>query len=508
MVAGGWAAVVTVGIPNGTFDPNAGVDVLEFVFAPNPPNTGVGAGLLPKDVDVVAVPNAGGAAVVVVVLPPNEAPKLGTVVVVAMLLNEVFGTPKPEIDAVVTGVPNRFVGGAVCVVSVDATVLSAFAPNRFGVVKFEFVAPNVSGLADGGAAGVVVAAPKENALLDNDDVVTAGATAAGDGTPKERFVVVGAPKLKVGAIVFVVDVVDVAVAVDAAVVVALKLNDGVPNDGTAAGVADTVGLLPNKNVAIDWALVVGNAVGAGVAATPNEVFKFGLFDTVEAPKLNPPATGLDFAASVAGTAVTAAVETALAGVAGFPNENVGKTADGGIEFSDVFGACVTLGVASVLVAASDGDGVVAVAENENPPRRGTDSLVVTGFIVDAEVDAAVVAFNANEMVGFAGSPNDGRGVLFGNVFALFALDVAMMALGVDFVTSDDSGAGVVPVVSFFCVSDTVPANGKLSTEVVVAVLNVTVVFSPELNDAVPDAVTIGDSSTFALPDLVPLSTSS
>lgn len=52
------------------------------------------------------------------------------------------------------------------------------------------------------------------------------------------------------------------------------------------------------------------------------------------------------------------------------------------------------------------------------------------------------------------------------------------------------------------------ADGKLRTDVVVAVLNVTVVLSPLLNEAVLSAMTIGVSIAFALSALAPLSTSS
>lgn len=92
----------------GTFaEPNRFVAEV-LVFAPKPPKTGVAAVLLNDGVDA---PNAGGAAVVVVALLwLNVAPKLGIVVVVA-LLNAGFVVPKP-IDAVVFGtvveVPKRF----------------------------------------------------------------------------------------------------------------------------------------------------------------------------------------------------------------------------------------------------------------------------------------------------------------------------------------------------------------------------------------------------------------
>lgn len=107
-----------------------------------------------------------------------------------------------------------------------------------------FVAPNGDALA--GAAAVF--APKENVLPLNEEVVVTGTD--GIGVPNEMPAGFGAPKLNVGgAAELKVDVV-----VDGAVV-----------DELSGGFT----VLPNENVAIDCALVVGSAFVAVVAITPN-----------------------------------------------------------------------------------------------------------------------------------------------------------------------------------------------------------------------------------------------
>lgn len=230
------AAVVTAAIPNGVFEPNAGVAVFVLATAVKLPKTGVAAGLL-NVVVVDAVPNGDDAVVVVLALALlwlNDAPKLGiVVVVVATLLNDVLFAPKPAIGAAVVGVPNRFAAG-VCVDRVNAVVLSTFAPNRLDVVVLA-------------AAGAV--APKVKVLPGIDGAVV---VVAGVGAPKDRPVDFGAPKLKVGVAELAVIVDAGATAASAAVVVAVKLNDGAANVGADDAVAlRPFTLLPNVNVAGD-----------------------------------------------------------------------------------------------------------------------------------------------------------------------------------------------------------------------------------------------------------------
>lgn len=172
-----------------------------------------------------------------------------------------------------------------------------------------------------------------------------------------------------------------------------------------------------------------------------------------------------------------------------------------------------------------GDVVGIVAANENPPRRGTDPLDDTRFVVGVVVDATVVVFNANEIDGFAGPLRSV--VLFGSAPALFAIDVAigaigaietigtigaietMGAIGLNLIVSDASVTAGAMLVPIFGISDVLTADGKLRTDVVVAVLNVTVVVrSPVLNEAVLKGTTTGDSIGFALYSLAPVSTSS
>lgn len=165
-----------------------------------------------------------------------------------------------------------------------------------------------------------------------------------------------------------------------------------------------------------------------------------------------------------------------------------------------------------------GDVVGIVAANENPPRRGTDPLDDTRFVAGLVVDAAVVVFNANDIDGFAGSLNVRSVVLFGSEPALLVIGVAIDAMGaietigeigLILIVSDaavTAGAMLAPV---FGISGVVTADGKLKTDVVVAVLNVTVVVrSPVLNEAVVKGTTTGDSNGFALSSLAPVSTSS
>lgn len=341
-VAGACAEAVTTGDPNETDEPNAGGAVL---FAPKVPKTGVAADPLNAVVDA---PNVGGAAA--------------------------------------EGVPNRLAAG-VCVVTVDALVFSIFAPNRSGVAVF--AKPNGDGLV--GAAPDVVA-PNVNVLPPaKADVVTA---VAGDGVPKEMPAGFAAEKLNVEAVVLVIVVLEEAVPVDGTgvVVVAVKPNDGpatsvpkddAPNDGGVAVGADSVAvtgepfrLLPNENVAIDFALVVGNVVEAVVAVTPNDVVKAVLFGAMGAPKLNPPAAGIGFAAaSEAGAAVAGVKTVEVAAAAGFPNENAGKGVIAGVVSSGFF---VSVGCeAFKFKLTSDfeamvGAGVVIVAAKENPPRSDSD----------------------------------------------------------------------------------------------------------------------------------------
>lgn len=128
------------------------------------------------------------------------------------------------------------------------------------------------------------------------------------------------------------------------------------------------------------------------------------------------------------------------------------------------------------------------------------------------VEAGAVAFNANEIFGFDASLNVGRDVLLGKASELFANDIAVDA------TIGLVGFGGPPVTSvtgeamnapFFCLSVPVEAaDGKLNTDVVVAVLNVTVVCSPVLNDAVLDATPSGNLLFSILSGRTPLSTSS
>lgn len=250
----------------------------------------------------------------------------------------------------------------------------------------------------------------------------------------------------------------------------------------------------------------------GFGATPNVMPDSTVFGALDALKLNPPAIGAGFAASVTtGAAVEAveAVDAVVTGVAGLPNENAGSGADVGSVISGFLDA--SLKPASDL-AAVKGDGVVMVAANENPPSRGVDSLAVAGLTVDDVVAEAVVAFSANEMVGFVGKPNDGTDTLFGSVVTLAAVDVAIVAGGVDLIASVDSAAAAAVLVSFLFLwvsgTVTVVGDGKLSTDVVVAVLNVTVVFSPELSVAPLELTTTSDSCGVALSVLTLLSTSS
>lgn len=225
-----------------------------------------------------------------------------------------------------------------------------------------------------------------------------------------------------------------------------------------------------------------------------------VFGVVDAPKLNPPAAGIGFAASKGGAAVAGDAKRVI-GAAGLPNENDGKDVDVGTGFS----GCFVTGKLFTFVSgfeAIEGDVVVNVAPKENPPRRGTDSLDVTVLVFSPIViGAVVVAFIANEIVGLAGSLNVGNGVLFGNASAL-------LATGVDLIASDTPVTGIAMLGPFFGVSGAVMADGKLRTDVVVAVLNVTVVLSPLLNEAVLAAMTIGVSFAFVLSALAPLSTSS
>lgn len=481
-------AAVTTGDPNATADePNAGGALL---FAPKEPKTGVAAEPLNAVVDA---PNAGGA---FGALRLNDPPKLG------------IGA------AVVVGVPNRLTGG-VWVVRDDVVVFSIFAPNRFGVAVFVFVTPNGDGLGD---AAADEAAPNANVLPPaKADVVAAG---AGDGVPNEMPAGFAAEKLKVEVVELVIDVVEDAVPVDGAavVVVAVNPNDGpvgnapkddAPNDGGVAVGADCVAgigapftFLPNENVAIDCALVVGKMLVAVVAVTPNDGAKLVLFGAAVAPKLNPPAAGIVFAAaSEAGAAVTGAEIAEVAGAAGFPNENAGKGVNVGMVSSGFFvcAGCEAFTFTSTFEAMA-GAGVVIAAANENPPRRGPASPDDAVIVVELVVGAAIVAFIANEIFGFDGSLNVGRDVLLDKASALFAFDVAIVAtIGlVGFVaTPDTSVTGEAMTAPFFCFSAPVEiADGKLNTDVVVAVLNVTVVCSPVLNDAALDATAIGNSLIF------------
>lgn len=166
---------------------------------------------------------------------------------------------------------------------------------------------------------------------------------------------------------------------------------------------------------------------------------------VDAPKLNPPAAGIGFATSERGAA-TAGADERVIGVTGFPNENDGKDAGVGIGFSTCFVACKLFTFVSGFEAI-EGDVVVNVAPKENPPRRGTDSLDVTVLVFSPiVVGAVVVAFIANEIVGFAGSLNVGNGVLFGNASAVLATDDAT---GVGLITADNSVMGTVMLGPFF-----------------------------------------------------------
>lgn len=428
-VVGVCDAVVTAGAPNATAEPNAGVP---FVFDPNAPKTGADAGLL--NVVVVDAPNAGGAAVVVVLLRLNEPPKLGTVVV-AMLLNDVFDAPKVGIDAtaaalvvvgIAVGIPNRF-GAAACEVTVDEFVFPFFAPKTGTVVLFVFDAPNRFGVELAGATGAV-AVPKENVPPGGAGVVAGAPNVMPDGF---------AAKLKVGA---GIDALDVVVGIidngDAVVVVfvGVKLNDcnvvGVPNDGAAndgiafdgAATAGPFRFLANENEGIDCVLVVAtaDAVAEVDAITPN--VNCGFFGAVVAPKLKPPAAGVDLRDS---TAVAAAVE-AMVGVEVLPNENVGSAVDADIalallcvatiSFSDLFVASESFKLVSLLAAIAAADGVVNVAAKENPPRRGTYSLAAETVAVElSDGDmAVVVGFNANEIVGFGCSLVAETATIFGN----------------------------------------------------------------------------------------------
>lgn len=500
-VAGACVAAVTTGDPNETDEPNAGGALL---FAPNVPKTGVAA----EPLNAVDEPNAGGA---VGVLRLNDPPKLGIEAVV--------------VGVAADGVPNRFADG-VCVVSVAALVFSIFAPNKFGVAVLVFATPNGDGLA---GEATVELAPNVNVLLPpRADVVTVGAA---DGAPNEMPEGFGAVKLNVEAVELVIDVVEGAVPVDGAavVVVAVKPNDGpagnapkddAPNDGGVAVGADIVAgtgepfrFLPNENGAIDCALVVGKFIEAVVAVTPNDVVKLVLFGGADAPKLKPPAAGIVFAVASEAGAAAIGVETVEIAAAGFPNENAGKGVIVGM-VSSCFFVCVGCEAFKFKSAfeAMAGAGVVIVAPKENPPRRGSDSLDVAVIVVKLVVEAAVVAFNANEIFGFDGSLNVGRGILLGKASALFAFDVAIVAtIGlVGFVAPPDTSVtGAAMNAPFFCFSVPVEtADGRLKTDVVVAVLNVTVVWSPVLNDAVLDATAIGNSLIFFLSGGTPLSTSS